>query len=63
VKFDIYVSAAPRDLDADAAGELVQGWESAGGDPAGSPFEPSTDIGWFRPEGGRAPQWLRRSGA
>ena len=50
VKFDIYVWAAPRDLDADAAGELVEAWEAAGGDPAQSPFEPSTDIGWFRRE-------------
>ena len=45
--YDIYVWSAPRDLDADAAGELVQGWEGAGGDPARSPFEPSTDVGWF----------------
>ena len=45
--FDIYVWSAPRDLDADGAGELVRNWEAAGGDPAESPFEPSTDIGWF----------------
>ena len=45
--FDIYVWSAPRDLDASAAGDLVQGWEAAGGDPALSPFEPTTDVGWF----------------
>ena len=45
--FDIYVWSAPRDLDAAAAAELVQGWEAAGGDPALSPFEPTTDVGWF----------------
>jgi hypothetical protein len=48
--FDIYVWAAPRQLDADAAGELIRGWQSAGGDPAQSPFEPSTNIGWFHRE-------------
>lgn len=47
MRFDIYVWAAPRDLDADAAAELVRGWEAAGGNPAQSPFEPSTDVGWF----------------
>jgi len=45
--FDIYVWSAPRDLDAAAAAGLVQGWEAAGGDPALSPFEPTTDVGWF----------------
>jgi hypothetical protein len=45
--FDIYVWSAPRDLDAEAAGELVRGWEASGGDPGLSPFEPSTDVGWF----------------
>jgi hypothetical protein len=45
--FDIYVWSAPRDLDADAAGELVRSWQAGGGDPAQSPFEPSTDVGWF----------------
>jgi hypothetical protein len=50
VNFDVYVWAAPHDLDADAAGDLVEAWEAAGGDPAQSPFEPSTDIGWFRRE-------------
>jgi hypothetical protein len=55
---DIYVWAAPRDLDADAAGELVQGWEAAGGDPARSPFEPSTDIGWFHRELTKDLPWL-----
>jgi hypothetical protein len=50
VKFDLYVWAAPHDLDAAAAADLVATWEAAGGDPSQSPFEPSTDIGWFRRE-------------
>jgi hypothetical protein len=45
--FDLVVWSSPRDLDADAAGALVRGWLDAGGDPAASPFEASTDIGWF----------------
>ena len=48
--FDIYVWALPRELDADAAGELVAAWEAAGGDPTRAPFDPSTDIGWFHRE-------------
>ena len=48
--FDIYIWAAPRDLDADGAGELIRRWEASGGDPAQAPFEPSTDIGWFHRE-------------
>jgi hypothetical protein len=44
---DLYVWQAPRELDADAAEALVAAWEAEGGDPARSPFEPSTDIGWF----------------
>ena len=45
--FDMYVWSAPRDLDADAAGELIRSWQEAGGDPAQSPFEATTDVGWF----------------
>ena len=45
--FDLYAWASPRDLDTDRAAELIQGWLDAGGDPASSPFEPSTDVGWF----------------
>ena len=48
--FDIYVWASPRELDADAAGELVAAWEAAGGDPTRAPFDPSTDIGWLHRE-------------
>jgi hypothetical protein len=47
VTFDIYVWAAPRDVDAEVAGQLIRDWQAAGGDPTRSPFEPSTDIGWF----------------
>lgn len=47
MNFDLYVWKSPRDLDADQAEALVQGWHEAGGDPAQSPFEPSTDVGWF----------------
>jgi hypothetical protein len=61
VNFDIYVWAAPRDLDADAAGDMVAAWEAAGGDPSQSPFEPSTDIGWFRRELGNAAPLLEVS--
>lgn len=50
MNFDLYVWAAPRDLEADAAAELIEAWEAAGGDPAQSPFELSTDIGWYRRE-------------
>jgi hypothetical protein len=45
--FDLYAWAAPRDLSDEAAAGLVDGWLAAGGDPAASPFEPSTDVGWF----------------
>lgn len=45
--FDLYVWSSPRDLDEDRAEELLKGWHAAGADPAASPFEPSTDIGWF----------------
>lgn len=45
--FDLYVWSAPRDLDAARAGAIIESWHEAGGDPAASPFEPSTDVGWF----------------
>ena len=45
--FDLFVWAAPRDLSDEAAAELVDGWLANGGEPAMSPFEPSTDVGWF----------------
>jgi hypothetical protein len=38
---------SPRDLDPDDAEVLLTSWHEAGGDPAKSPFEPSTDVGWF----------------
>lgn len=45
--FDLYAWKAPRDLDADGAEALIDGWNAAGGVPDRSPFEPSTDVGWF----------------
>lgn len=48
--FDLYIWESPRDLDADAAEALVARWQDAGGDPAASPFEASTNIGWFHRE-------------
>jgi hypothetical protein len=45
--FDLYAWSSPRDLDADAAEALLRRWQDAGGDPRESPFEPSSDVGWF----------------
>ena len=45
--FDLYVWQSPRDLDNDQAAGLLESWQDAGGDPSTSPFEPSTDVGWF----------------
>ena len=45
--FDIYVWSEPRDLDADAAAALIRTWQEGGGHPSDSPFEPTTDVGWF----------------
>jgi len=45
--FDVVVWSSPRDLDPDAAGAPVRRWLDEGGDPAASPFEASSDIGWF----------------
>ena len=50
MEYDLYVWEAPRDLDAAGAAGLVQGWEAEGGDPAASPFEPSSNTGWFARE-------------
>jgi hypothetical protein len=47
VTFDLYAWKSPRDLDADAIEALLEEWQAAGGDPATSPFEPSSDVGWF----------------
>ena len=47
---DLVVWKAPRDLDAAGAETLVRDWQSAGGDPETSPFEPSDDVGWFHRE-------------
>jgi hypothetical protein len=43
----LYVWRAGDELDADAADTLVDRWLAAGGNPAASPFEPSTDVAWF----------------
>jgi hypothetical protein len=50
VSFDLYVWASPRDLDDDRAAALLDAWQDAGGDPSESPFEPSSDVGWFHRE-------------
>lgn len=44
---DVYIWQAPRDIDAAAAAQLVATWQAAGGIPRESPFEQSTNIGWF----------------
>ena len=45
--FDLYAWTSPRDLDAERAEALIESWQEAGGDPSKSPFEPSSDVGWF----------------
>jgi hypothetical protein len=45
--FDLYAWKSPRDLDVEALASLFDRWQADGGDPATSPFEPSTDVGWF----------------
>ena len=50
MRFDLYAWESPRDLDAATAASLVESWEAAGGDPAASPFEPSSNTGWFARE-------------
>jgi hypothetical protein len=47
---DLYAWKEPSDLDAEAARALVDGWLGEGGEPASSPFEPSTDVAWFHRE-------------
>ena len=44
---DLYIWASPHDIDATAAAELVAAWQAAGGIPRESPFEQSTNVGWF----------------
>ena len=48
--FDLYAWKSPRDLDADRAEALLEGWRATGSDPSTSPFEPSADVGWFHRE-------------
>ena len=45
--FDLYAWKSPRDLDAAGVEALLDEWQAAGGDPATSPFELSSDVGWF----------------
>jgi hypothetical protein len=47
VTFDLYAWKSPRDLDVDGVEALLDGWHESGGDPGTSPFEPSSDVGWF----------------
>jgi hypothetical protein len=47
VTFDLYAWKSPRDLDVEGVEELLDGWHATGGDPGRSPFEPSSDVGWF----------------
>jgi hypothetical protein len=47
VTFDLYAWRSPRAIDPEQAEALIAGWQEAGGDPCNSPFEPSTDVGWF----------------
>ncbi len=47
---DLYVWKSPRDVDPAAVDELIREWQAGGGDPQKSPFEPSTDVGWFHRE-------------
>jgi hypothetical protein len=44
---DLYAWKSPRDLDDDRAEALLERWNATGGNPATSPFEPSSDVGWF----------------
>jgi hypothetical protein len=50
VAFDLYAWKYPRDIEADRAEALLEGWRATGSDPSTSPFEPSTDVGWFHRE-------------
>ena len=45
--FDLYAWKSPRDVDAGRAEVLLESWHESGGHPSASPFEPSTDVGWF----------------
>lgn len=44
---EIHVWSDEHDLDEDEAQAKIDAWVAAGGDPAASPFEPSSDVGWF----------------
>jgi hypothetical protein len=48
--FALLVWAEPKDIDSYTARGRVAEWVARGGDPAGSPFEPSTDVAWFHRE-------------
>jgi hypothetical protein len=44
---DLYIWGGPHDIDAAGAAELVATWQAGGGIPRESPFEQSTNVGWF----------------
>lgn len=48
--FDLYVWDAPRDLSAASIAANLAEWHDAGADPAASPFDPTTNVGWFARE-------------
>jgi hypothetical protein len=45
--FDLYVWQRPREVDEDHAQAMLNAWHADGADPARSPFEQTTDMGWF----------------
>lgn len=56
---DLYVWSQPADLDEREILDRLGAWERAGADPAMSPFEPSTDVGWFARELVDEHPWVR----
>lgn len=45
--FDLYVWKGPRDIDEAQAEALLDAWHASGEDTIHSPFELTTDMGWF----------------
>jgi hypothetical protein len=44
---EIHVWSGEEGLDAEEVQAKIDTWVAAGGDPGHSPFEPSSDVGWF----------------